>query len=120
MKVGVDIIEIARIARAIEKYSGFRDRVFTPEEQLYCESRPNPSQHYAARFAGKEAVGKALGSGVHFTWLEIEISGRPKPSVKLSGSTLMFAERVGAGSIDLSMTHSRDLATAVCILEDKK
>ncbi|MDA1010110.1 MAG: holo-ACP synthase [Chloroflexi bacterium] len=117
MRVGVDIIEIARVARALERYSGFRDRVFTEAEQAYCESRVNPPQHYAARFAGKEAVGKALGCGVNFTWLEIEIAGRPKPSVTLSGSVLAFAERVNAGAMDLSMTHSRELATATCILQ---
>jgi len=120
VRVGVDIIEIARVARAIERYPGFRDRVFTEAERAYCESRPNPPQHYAARFAGKEAVGKALGCGVNFTWLEIEIAGRPKPSVTLSGTTLAFAERVNAGPIDLSMTHSRELATATAILEDKQ
>lgn len=119
MRVGVDIIEIGRVARALERYAGFRDRVFTEAERVYCESRPNPPQHYAARFAGKEAVGKALGCGVHFTWLEIEIAGRPKPTVTLAGSTLAFAERVNAGAMDLSMTHSRELATAICILEDK-
>ena len=110
MRVGVDIIEIARIARAIERYPSFRGRVFTEAEREYCESRPNPPQHYAARFAGKEAVGKALGCGVNFTWVEVEIAGRPKPSATLSGSTLAFAERVHAGVIDLSMTHSRELA----------
>ena len=119
MRVGVDIIEIARVDRAIRRYAGFRSRVFTYAEREYCESRPNPPQHYAARFAGKEAVGKALGCGVNFTWLEIEIAGRPKPSVTLSGSTLAYAERVGAGAMDLSITHSRELATAICILEDK-
>ena len=66
---------------------GFRERVFTEEERAYCDSRPNPAQHYAARFAGKEAVGKALGCGVRFTWREIEIAGRPKPGVRLSGWT---------------------------------
>ena len=61
---------------------------FTEAERAYCDSRPNPAQHYAARFAGKEAVGKALGFGVAraFAWREIEIAGRPKPSVRLSGS----------------------------------
>ena len=119
VRVGVDIIEIERVRRALERYESFRERVFTEAERAYCDSRPNPPQHYAARFAGKEAVGKALGCGVHFTWLEIEIAGRPKPFVTLSGATLSFAERVGAGAMDLSMTHSRELATAICILEDK-
>ena len=120
MKVGVDVIEIARIRRALERYPGFRERCFTAAEQAYCESRPNPAQHYAARFAGKEAVGKALGFGVAraFAWRDIEIAGRPKPSVVLSGRLERWAERVGAGPIDLSMTHSRELAAAVCAVGD--
>ena len=112
------MIEIPRIARALERYPGFRERCFTEAERAYCEARPNPPQHYAARFAGKEAVGKALGSGVRFTWREIEIVGRPKPGVSLSGSTRAWAKRVRAGRIELSMTHSKELATAVCVLED--
>ncbi len=101
-----------------ERYPGFRSRCFTDAEREYCDSRPNPAQHYAARFAGKEAVGKALGSGVYFTWREIEIRGRPKPGVHLSGRTKAFAERIGAGTIDLSMTHSRELAAAICVVQD--
>jgi holo-[acyl-carrier protein] synthase len=116
--VGLDVIEIERIRRALERYPGFAERCFTEAERVYCESRPNPSQHYAARFAGKEAVGKALGMGVRFTWREIEITGRPKPGVRLSGETRAWAERVGAGRIDLSMTHSRGLAAAICLVSD--
>src|SRR5512133_4088275 len=118
MTVGIDLIEIARVRRTLERYPSFRERCFTEAERPYCDSRPNPPQHYAARFAGKEAVGKALGSGVRFTWREIEISGRPKPGVTLSGSTKAWAERVGAGRIELSMTHSRELAQAVCLIAD--
>ena len=117
MKTGIDLIEIERIRRALER-PGFRERCFTEAERAYCDSKPNPAESYAARFAGKEAVGKALGSGVRFTWREIEIAGRPKPGVKLSGSTKAWAERVGAGRIELSMTHSRDLAQAVCVVSD--
>jgi holo-[acyl-carrier protein] synthase len=112
--VGVDLIEIERIRRALDRYPTFRERCFTEAERTYCESRPNPAQHYAARFAGKEAVGKALGCGVNFTWREIEIAGRPKPEVRLTGRTLAFAGRVRAGRIDLSMTHSKELAAAIC------
>ena len=119
MRVGLDLIEIARIRRALERYPGFRDRCFTAAEQAYCESRPNPAQSYAGRFAGKEAVGKALGIGVRFTWKEIEIVGRPKPSVRLSGRTAAFAERVRAGAIDLSMTHSREIAAAICVVSPR-
>jgi holo-[acyl-carrier protein] synthase len=116
--VGTDLIEIPRIRRALERYPGFRERCFTDAERAYCDSRPNPAQHYAARFAGKEAVGKALGFGVAraFAWRDVEIAGRPKPSVRLSGRVEAWAERVGAGRLDLSMTHSRELAAAVCVV----
>jgi holo-[acyl-carrier protein] synthase len=119
MNVGLDVIEIERVRRALERYPAFRDRCFTEEEQRYCDSRPNPAQHYAARFAGKEAVGKALGFGVAraFAWRDVEIAGRPKPSVKLSGRVAVWAERVGAGELDLSMTHSKGIAAAVCVVE---
>jgi holo-[acyl-carrier protein] synthase len=115
LKVGIDLIEIERVARALARHPGFRERCFTAEEIRYCDSKPNPAQHYAGRFAGKEAVGKALGSGVHFTWKEIEIRGRPKPGVHLSGRTAAWAERVGAARVELSMTHSRGLAAAVAV-----
>ena len=115
VKVGVDIIEIERVRRALDR-PGFRERCFTEDERAYCDSRADPAQSYAARFAGKEAVGKALGCGVRFTWREVEIVGRPKPSVRLSGRTAAFAERVRAGAIDLSMTHSREIAAAICVV----
>ncbi|HEY2325923.1 MAG TPA: holo-ACP synthase [Gaiellaceae bacterium] len=119
MRVGVDLIEIERIRRALARHGdGFRERCFTPEERAYCDSKPNPPQHYAGRFAAKEAVGKALGSGVYFTWKEIEIRGRPKPGVFLTGRTAAWAERVNAGQIELSMTHSRELAAAVAVVLD--
>jgi holo-[acyl-carrier protein] synthase len=118
MRVGIDMIEIDRVARALVRHARFVERVFTEEERAYCFSRANPAQHFAARFAGKEAVGKALGFGVPFTWREIEITGRPKPGVSLSGRTLAWAERVAAGSIDLSMTHSKGMAAAVAIVHD--
>jgi holo-[acyl-carrier protein] synthase len=118
MKVGVDIVEIDRVRRALER-AAFRERCFTEAERAYCDSRPHPAQSYAARFAGKEAVGKALGCGVRFTWREIEIVGRPKPSVSLTGRTAAFAERVRAGAIDLSMTHSREIAAAIAVVSPR-
>jgi holo-[acyl-carrier protein] synthase len=120
VKVGLDVIEIERISVALDRYDTFRDRCFTEAERDYCESRPNPAQHYAARFAGKEAVGKALGFGVAraFAWKDVEIAGRPKPDVRLSGRVAVWAEGVGAGPIDLSLTHSRELAAAVCVVAD--
>ena len=84
---------------------------------MYCDSRPNPAESYAGRFAGKEAVGKALGIGVRFTWKEIEITGRPKPRVRLTGRTRARWQQLGSGVIDLSMTHSRELAAAICLVD---
>ncbi|MFL6037287.1 MAG: holo-ACP synthase [Gaiellaceae bacterium] len=116
--VGVDLIEIERVRRALERYPSFRQRCFTEAERAYCDSRPNPAQSYAGRFAGKEAVGKALGFGVAraFAWRDVEIAGRPKPSVRLSGRVARWAEETGAGTIDLSMSHSRELANAVAVV----
>ena len=120
VRVGVDLIEIERIRRALERHgAGFKLRCFTERERAYCDAKPNPAQHYAGRFAAKEAIGKAIGSGVYFTWREIEIVGRPKPGVELSGRTAAWAERVGAGRIELSMTHSRELAAAVAVVVDR-
>ena len=118
--VGTDLIEIARVRRSLARYPRFRDRCFTAAEQAYCDSRANPAESYAGRFAGKEAVGKALGFGVAraFAWREIEIAGRPKPSVTLSGRLAALAEAKGVTSIDLSMTHSRELAQAVAVVTD--
>ena len=118
--VGTDLIEISRIRRSLDRYPRFRDRCFTEVEQAYCDSRPNPAESYAGRFAGKEAVGKALGFGVAraFAWKEIEIAGRPKPSVRLSGRVAAVAERAGVRAVDLSMTHSRELAQAVAVVSD--
>ena len=120
-RVGVDLIEIVRIRRALERYPRFRERCFTEAERAYCDTRANPAQSYAGRFAAKEAVGKALGFGVAraFAWREIEIAGRPKPDVTLSGRVAGWAEHVRAGAIDVSMTHSRDLANAVAVVTER-
>ena len=120
ISVGTDLIEIERIRSSLARYARFRERCFTEAEQAYCDSRPNPAQSYAGRFAGKEAVGKALGFGVAraFAWKDIEIVGRPKPSVRLTGRVGMWAERHGVREIDLSMTHSRELAQAVAVATD--
>ena len=116
MHVGIDLIEIDRIAAALARHpKRFRERVFTEREVAECDRKPHPAQSYAGRFAAKEAIGKALGRGVPFTWTEIEIAGRGKPLVSLSGSMLAAAERLGVVRVDLSMTHSRTTAAAVAL-----
>ena len=95
MYVGIDLIEIDRIAAALARHpERFRERVYTPREVAECERKPRPAQSYAGRFAGKEAVGKALGRGVPFAWTEIEIVGRGKPLVGLTGSMAAAAARL--------------------------
>jgi holo-[acyl-carrier protein] synthase len=120
VRVGTDLIEIERIRRTLERYERFRERCFTEAERAYCDSRPNPAESYAGRFAGKEAVGKALGFGVAraFAWQEVEIAGRPKPAVRLSGRLAARAATLGGVTVDLSMTHSRELAQAVAVVSD--
>ena len=114
--VGLDLIEIDRVEAALARHPHrFRDRVFTAREIAECDRKPRPAQSYAGRFAAKEAIGKALGTGVPFTWREIEISGRGKPQVRLAGSMLAAAERLGVVRVDLSMSHSRTTAVAVAI-----
>ena len=109
-RIGTDLIEIERIVRALER-PGFRDRCFTPAEQAYCDAKRNPAESYAARFAGKEAVGKALGCGVYFTWKEIEIVGRPKPGVTCPGRRAATPSGSGcARSTCRSRTRARWLA----------
>jgi holo-[acyl-carrier protein] synthase len=114
--VGIDLIEIDRVATALERHPGrFRARVYTEREIAECDRRKVPAESYAGRFAAKEAIGKLLGTGVPWTWREIEIAGRGKPQVTLSGRMARRAERLGITHIDLSMTHSRTTAAAVAV-----
>jgi holo-[acyl-carrier protein] synthase len=102
------------VRAALARHGGrFAERCFTAAERSYCDGKANPAQHYAGRFAAKEAIGKALGTGVPFTWREIEILGPGKPRVVLSGATAARARQLEAGTIELSITHSRLLAAAV-------
>jgi len=112
--VGIDIIENERFARALERHPGLVERVFTQGEAAYCRSRPNPVQHFAARFAAKEAVGKALGTGV-LSWREIEIGSGGKPEVRVSGSMKKAAERLDAGPLSLSMSHCGAVSVSVAV-----
>jgi len=114
LSVGVDIVEIPRIARALERWGErFLHKVYTEEEVAYCRGRV---PELAARFAAKEAISKALGTGmVGVRWAEMEVLGdrRGKPVVTLYGLALARAEELGLEEWAVSLSHSRDSAIAV-------
>ncbi len=115
--IGTDIIEIERVKRAVER-THFRNRVFTPLEQNYCESRNNSKfASYAARFAGKEAFFKAVGTGIVTDLTDVEIvnvkSGQPFIRLYDQAARLVSPD----AKIHLSLSHSKTYATAVCIIE---
>ena len=122
--LGVDIVEIARMRRVMERTPSFAAKVFTEGERACCESKANPTTHYAARFAAKEAVCKALGSGIlvdgmRMTDVEVVRDSRGKPAVALHGQAATRAKDQGVLDIPLSLTytHSVAVANAVAITE---
>lgn len=121
--IGCDIIEIERIARAIKRES-FIQRVFTAKEAAYCQSRgQQAAASFAARFAAKEAVLKALGTGLREGSLqEIAVANDAlgKPLVQLSGHFAELSRQLGVKNIQISLSHSRDFAVAYVIMEDDK
>jgi holo-[acyl-carrier protein] synthase len=113
--IGVDAIEIDRFAASLDRRPRLAERCFTEAEAAYCRSRAAPAQHFAARFAAKEAVGKALGIGMT-RWREVEVvRGRGAPGVRLHGRYAARAEALGVAEVALSLTHSRTMAIAVAV-----
>lgn len=110
--VGIDLLEIDRLERALERRPRLAERVFTDAERAYAAARGRPGRHLAARFAAKEAVVKALGLSGGFGFREIEIVAGEPPTVRLSGRA---AEAAAGRHIDISLTHSRDNAAAVAV-----
>jgi holo-[acyl-carrier protein] synthase len=108
--VGIDLIEIERVERALERRPRLAERLFTPAELAYASERARPGRHLAARFAAKEAVIKALGRGLPPREIEV-VSGEP-PTVRLHGQA---AQAAGEREIAISLTHSRESAAAVAI-----
>lgn len=118
--IGCDILEIARVAKAIEQ-EHFVERVYTPQEIAYCRSRgKQAAASFAARFAAKEAVLKALGTGLRggkLTEIEVVLDALGKPEVQLSGYHAELAQKQGVQKICVSLSHSRDHAVAFVTLE---
>ncbi len=119
---GVDLIEIERIARSIERYGiRFLHRVYTDHEIAYCSGKRASAESYAARFAAKEAGAKALGTGISrgVTWTEFEVGRAPggRPVLELRGRAGHLAKELGVRTISLSLTHTASLAMATVMLE---
>ena len=120
--VGIDIVEIDRLQAALERHGDqMRQRTFSVAEIQYCDQRANKFQHYAARFAAKEALFKAIGTGwtEGITWLDAEVCNQPngKPKLMLSGRALEEATQLGVIKIWISLTHTNRYAAAQVILE---
>lgn len=116
--IGVDLCEVPRMRASLQRTPTLADRLFTPGERAYCERRPDPAERYAARFAAKEAVLKAMGLGLGACrWHDIEVvradSGRP--ALRLSGAALAASDERGIERWLLTLTHTALLAEAVAV-----
>jgi len=119
--IGIDLVENRRIADMLRRWRRkFRDRVFLPAEQAYCEAGAIPAAHYAARFAVKEAVSKALRTGIgpQVRWLDIEVTraGSGAPSVRLAGAARRLARAQGVREILISLSHTEHYAVAQAMI----
>ena len=118
LNTGVDIIEISRVRQVLDRYGRrFLDRIFTPGEIAYCRGR---APNLAARFASKEAVMKALGTGVRGVgWKDIEVVRQESgaPSIVLHGRAQARAQRLGVFEISLSLSHSQEYAVAFVVAQ---
>jgi len=119
---GIDIAEVPRIRQSIERFGArFIERIYTPGEIRYCDSKANRFERYAARFAAKEAAMKALGTGWNHgvRWRDCEVTRLPggRPTITFHGKAAEFASKLGAKNAALSLTHTAEQAIAQVILE---
>ena len=119
---GIDIAEVPRIRQSIERFGQrFLQRIYTPGEMRYCDSKANRYERYAARFAAKEAGMKALGTGWNHgvRWCDCEVVRMPggRPTIAFHGKAAEFATRLGAKNVALSISHTTEQAIAQVILE---
>ena len=113
--IGLDLLEIARLERALERRPRLAERLFTDGERAYAAARARPGQHLAARFCAKEAVAKALGLEA-WSWRDIEVIATPAaPAVALHGSAAVRAAELGV-EVQISLTHTGSEAAAVAII----
>lgn len=114
--MGVDLTPVGRVKSMLERYPQFRHRCFTPHEREYADRFQKPERRFAARFAGKEAVMKSLGTGWRrLRWTDIEITGGGRPRVNLSGSALRHAQQLGVSEVQVTITHTDDTALVMAL-----
>jgi holo-[acyl-carrier protein] synthase len=120
VRSGVDLVAVERVERLVKRYTRAAETLFTARELEYCHARARCYEHMAARFAAKEAVLKAFGTGVgrRMRWTEVEILNEPdsgRPTVRLEGAVASFAKRHGLREIDVSLSHTEGLALAMAV-----
>ncbi|MEO6909386.1 MAG: holo-ACP synthase [Edaphobacter sp.] len=121
--LGTDLIEIERVQQSLDRFGErFMQKVFTEGEIAYCVRKKQAAESFAARFAAKEATAKALGTGISrgISWKEIEVrrNAGERPTLYLSGRAAERAKAMGVRNLHLTLTHSRDVAMAVAVVED--
>jgi holo-[acyl-carrier protein] synthase len=119
---GIDIIEVARIKSSLERFGErFGERILLPDETAYCLSHKNPAPFVAARFAAKEAISKAFGTGINaqLGWRDMEIAHKEsgEPFVILHGKGKILFESRGAKKLHVSLSHTQNYAAAMAVLE---
>jgi holo-[acyl-carrier protein] synthase len=119
--IGIDVVENARIAEAIRRHGDhFLNKIYQTAEVEYCQTMKDPAPHFAARFAAKEAVSKAFGTGLagQFEWKDIEVGRKAsgEPFIILHHGAAELAKRVGVCSVLISLSHSSDYAVANAVL----
>jgi len=121
--IGTDLAEVVRISKSVERFGDrFLNRIYTASERAYAMRKANWTERLAARFAAKEAGMKAIGTGLSrgVSWQHFEVANEPsgRPTLRLYGTALAIANSMGVKRISISLTHTKEIAFAVVILED--
>lgn len=118
---GTDIIEVSRIQTVMERDIGFREKIFTPGEIEYCETKKHKFENYAARFSAKESFLKAIGTGwrfgIRFADIEVYHDELGRPHIRAHGKAEELLAEMGINRVHVSLSHIKEMATAIVILE---